>query len=181
MRLVPYAELDAGQRERLADFTLTAALAHSPEWMRDLDDAHEVIAEHTSGDGVARVLVDGARPLAWIAAHPLWGRVWELEPLLVAIPEQGRGHGRRLVREIEALAAAAGALTMLVGTSDVRGETSLGGVDLYTDTHARLAAADPGRHAAAFWLRVGYHIVGVVPDAEGWGKPSITLARRLAP
>lgn len=181
MRIVPYAALGAAQRERLADLSLAAALAHSPEWMRDLDEALEVIAEHTTGDGVARVLVDGDRPLAWIAAHPLWGRAWELEPLLVAIPEQGRGHGRRLVREIEALAAAAGALTMLVGTSDVRGETSLAGVDLYVDTHARLGAAEVGRHAAAFWLRVGYRIVGVVPDAEGPGKPSITLARRLAP
>jgi len=100
--------------------------------------------------------------------------------LIVAIEHQRRGHGRLLVREIERLVAAAGALTMTLGTSDTTGATSLSGVDLYDDTFKRLANIEARRpHAFAFWRRVGYHVVGVEPDAEGPGKPSIKLARRL--
>jgi aminoglycoside 6'-N-acetyltransferase I len=52
--------------------------------------------------------------------------------------------------------------------------------ELYDDTFARLTAVEARRpHAVEFWRRIGYQIVGVVPDAEGPGKPSITLARRL--
>jgi len=98
----------------------------------------------------------------------------------VAIERQRHGHGRRLVREIERLASAAGALTMTLGTSDTTGATSLSGVDLYDETFARLAGVEARQpHAFEFWRRMGYRIVGVVPDAEGPGQPSINLARRL--
>jgi aminoglycoside 6'-N-acetyltransferase I len=99
---------------------------------------------------------------------------------LVAIGHQRQGHGRRLVRDVERLARAAGALTMQLGTSDTTAATSLSGVDLYDDTFGRLAGLVARRpHAVEFWRRVGYRVVGVVPDAEGPGMPSITLARRL--
>lgn len=42
---------------------------------------------------------------------------------------------------------------------------------------ARLEARRP--HPVDFWRRIGYQVVGVVPDAEGLGMPSISLARRL--
>ena len=31
-----------------------------------------------------------------------------------------------------------------------------------------------------FYLRVGFHIVGVIPDANGFGKPDILMAKRIA-
>ena len=70
---------------------------------------------------------------------------------------------------------------MILGTSDVTSATSLSDVDLFADTPAHLAAATAHRsHPLAFWQRVGYAVVGVIPDAEGRGAPSIQLARRLA-
>ena len=36
-----------------------------------------------------------------------------------------------------------------------------------------------GAHPLGFWQRVGYTVVGVVPDAEGPGKPTILLAKRI--
>lgn len=181
MTLVDLAALSAGARDQLSQLTLASAREHSPGWLPDLDAAREEVSDALAPGKVARVLLDrhGA-PLGWVAAAPAWGRLWDLHPLLVAVGEQRRGHGRCLVREIERIAAAAGALTMTLGTSDTTGATSLAGVDLYDDTLARLAgiqALHP--HPFAFWRRIGYHIVGVLPDAEGPGKPSITLARRL--
>ncbi|HEX3476598.1 MAG TPA: GNAT family N-acetyltransferase [Kofleriaceae bacterium] len=178
--LVDLGSLDADAREQLARLTLPAAREHAPDWLPDLDAAREEVASALAPGKVARVALDGGVAVGWVAAGHAWGCIWDLHPLIVAIEHQRRGHGRRLVREIERLAAAAGARTMTLGTSDLTGATSLAGVDLYDDTFARLATVEARRpHPVEFWRRIGYQIVGVIPDAEGPGKPSITLARRL--
>lgn len=178
--LVDLRSLDANAREQLARITLLAAREHGPDWLPDLDAARTEIADALAPGKIARVLLDGDVPLGWVAASHDWGCVWELHPLIVAVEHQRCGHGRRLVREIEQLAAAAGALTMTLGTSDTTGATSLAGVDLYDDTFARLTGIEARQpHAFEFWRRIGYQIVVVVPDAEGPGEPSISLARRL--
>jgi aminoglycoside 6'-N-acetyltransferase I len=173
--------LGPAAREQLARITLPAAREHAPGWLPDLDAARDQIAVAMAPGKVARVSLDArGAPIGWIAAGPAWGYVWELHPLVVAIEHQRQGHGRRLVREVERLARAAGALTMQLGTSDTTAATSLSGVDLYDDTFGRLANVVAYRpHPVEFWRRVGYHVVGVVPDAEGPGMPSITLARGL--
>jgi aminoglycoside 6'-N-acetyltransferase I len=179
--LVRLDELEPDAREQLAQITLPAAREHAPEWLPDLDAARDEIAEALAPGKIARVVLDdGGRPVGWAAAAHAWGRLWELHPLIVAIEHQRSGYGRRLVRELERLGAAAGALTMTLGTSDTTGATSLSGVDLYDDTFARLANIEARQpHPLGFWRRVGYQIVGVEPDAEGPGMPSIKLARRL--
>ena len=39
---------------------------------------------------------------------------------------------------------------------------------------------DPS-HAVGFWLRMGYSLVGITPDAEGTGMPTIHFAKRPPP
>ena len=181
MTIVGLDELGPDTLEQLAQLTLPAAREHAPEWLPDLPAAREEIADALAPGKIARVLLDASGdPVGWVAAFHDWGQVWELHPLIVAIEHQRRGHGRHLVREIERIAAAEGALTMTLSTSDTTGATSLGGVDLYDDTFGRLARIELRHpHAVEFWRRIGYHIVGALPDAEGPGKPSIHLARRL--
>ena len=175
-------ELDDVQREALAHSTWIAGREHAPAWLPTLDAAQEEISDALQSGKVSRVALgaDGT-PLGWIAAAPTFGRVWELHPLVIAVAYQRRGIGRQLVREIEDHARSEGALTMTLGTSDSTRSTSLSGVDLYDDplgAMARMVAHEP--HAVVFWQRVGYHLVGVIPDAEGPGQPSIHLAKRLA-
>lgn len=179
--LVRLAELSPGALEQLARITLPAARDHAPEWLEDLDAARAEIAEAMTDDKTALALLDEhEQPIAWIAAGHDWGELWELHPLIVALEHHGRGHGRRLVREVERIAGEAGARTMTLSTSDTVGATSLAGADLYEDLPGQLARFTVHRpHAAAFWLRVGYSVVGVTPDAEGPGQPSIAFARRI--
>ena len=179
MTVVALAELTAAQLDRLTALTFEAGAEHSPGWLPTPERARETIDE--ARDKLARVVLDEhEQPVAWIAAAHAWGRLWEIHPMIVARAHQRRGFGRLLVREIEAAAAADGALTLTLSTSDMTGATSLSSVDLF-DAPARrlveLAVVKP--HPVSFWIRLGFVVVGVTPDAEGPGMPSISLAKRL--
>jgi aminoglycoside 6'-N-acetyltransferase I len=182
MRMVSLGELDRSQVDHLETLTFAAAGEHDPTWLPAPSDAREEIADALAPAIASRVLLSDDEPIAWVATSHQWGHVWELHPLIVAIAHQRRGHGRRLVEAVEHHAAMHGGLTMWVGTSDTTAATSLGGVDLYADPLGALATIQARQpHAFRFWQRVGYRIVGVVPDAEGFGKPSLCLAKRLVP
>ena len=67
-----------------------------------------------------------------------------------------------------------------LGSDDEHGMTSLYGVDLYDDTFGKIAnIQDKGGHPFQFYEKMGYKIVGVLPDANGIGKPDILMAKRI--
>ena len=104
--------------------------------------------------------------------------------MLVDPDHQKRGYGRSLVKDIERFAIARGAVTMELSTTDTTAATNLSGIDLYGDPLGALSRIDvvdqEVGHAFQFWRKVGYTVVGVRPDAEGPGMPSITLSKRLS-
>ena len=58
--------------------------------------------------------------------------------------------------------------------------TSLAGVDLFPDPLAHLAAIrNYNGHPYEFYRKVGFAIAGVLPDANGLGKPDIFLAKSV--
>ena len=121
------------------------------------------------------------RAIGWIGGIEQYdGHVWELHPLVVDAAQR-RGVGRALVAALEARLLERGALTLWLGTDDETGQTSLSGVDLYPDVWAHIAAIRnlPG-HPYEFYQRLGFAIVGVLPDANGPGKPDILMAKRIA-
>ena len=118
-----------------------------------------------------------------IGALPQYrGRTWELHPLAVRADCRRQGVGRQLVAELERAAATAGVSTIYLGTDDTEGRTSLADVDLFPGVLARVAAAEArAGHPLAFYQRVGFEVVGVIPDANGPGKPDILMAKRVRP
>ena len=176
-------DLDASDKtllERLAVLTQAASRRHAPNWLPTMEDAREEVADATEDGHVTRVLLaEDGEPVGWVSCFHVYGKVWEIHPLVVAVEQHGRGHGARLVADIETIAASRGAGVLVVGTSDETGATSLGGKDLYADPIGALAnlRADAS-HPVGFWLHMGYSLTGVVPDAEGPGLPSINFAKR---
>lgn len=66
------------------------------------------------------------------------------------------------------------------GADDEDNSTNLGGVDLFPDVLGRLQRLHSlRRHPYTFYLELGYVVVGVIPDANGLGKPDIWLAKRV--
>jgi len=106
--------------------------------------------------------------------------VWELHPLAVRPDCQRKGIGRALVNDLEERVRERGGLTIRVGTDDEDDMTTLGGVDLYPNVMERLAKiGNLKRHPYEFYQKVGFVIVGVIPDANGLGKPDILMTKRV--
>ena len=101
-------------------------------------------------------------------------------PLVVDPERQGEGIGRALVLDLEAQVRERGGLTVLLGTDDEVNLTTLSRIDLYTNTGKHIAEARGKRpHPLEFYRSLGYTLVGVVPDANGIGKPDILMAKRV--
>ena len=162
----------------LVDFAPNQAAA----W-EDLESAKDTVDEALDEDSIARVaLNDAGNVIGFAAAAPQYSHAWELHPVVVARDEQHRGVGRALVGDIEELIAAEGGLTVYLGADDLDKATTLAEDDLFPgvlDAAAELQVRKR-RHPVGFFLHLGYEIIGVIPDANGPGRPDIWLGRSLA-
>lgn len=71
-------------------------------------------------------------------------------------------------------------MTIWLGTDDESGMTSIAGVDLFPDLLGKLSGLRNLRgHPFEFYRKLGYSLVGVISDANGFGKPDILMAKRL--
>ncbi len=60
-------------------------------------------------------------------------------------------------------------------------QTTLGGIDLYPDVYQHIKTIQNlRRHPYEFYQKLGYVIVGVLPDANGLGKPDIFMAKKVS-
>jgi len=167
----------------------TAALLHdafrgrTEDW-QDLEAAREEVTASLAPDRISRIAIDddGGVVIGWIGAIRTYGgRVWELHPLLVSRPHRRRGIGRALVGDLEREIAARGGLTLWLGSDDENDETTVSGVDLYEDVSGAIRdlAVLRGDHPSEFYRRLGFRVVGLMPDANGPGRPDIFFAKRI--
>ena len=165
----------------VAEIVVEAFRGHTPVWP-DTAAAAKEVRESFASDRLSRVAREGARVLGWIGGIRQYdGNVWELHPLAVDPARQREGIGGALVADLEREVARRGAQTLWLGTDDEDGRTSLSDVDLYPDPLAKLAGIENrGGHPYAFYLACGFVLAGVVPDANGPGKPDILMAKRIS-
>jgi aminoglycoside 6'-N-acetyltransferase I len=178
--IIPF-ELTSAQQQEDAATVLLQALSHVPSAWRDLAAAREEVATFTGNpERLALAAVEEGRVVGWIGAIRHTDHSWELHPLAVDPAHQRRGHGRALVAALEAKARAEQIVTIWLGSDDDFGGTNLFGVDLYPDVLARLQQLAPtSGHPFVFYRRLGYTVVGVLPDVDGAGKHDILMAKRL--
>jgi aminoglycoside 6'-N-acetyltransferase I len=180
---VTIQDLSATHGARIDDAARLLHAAFSPlgAWTT-IAEARQEVLDSISEDRVSRVAIGtGGAVVGWIGAIREYdGLVWELHPIVVDATWRRHGVGRALVHDLETILRARGALTLWAGSDDLAGETSLGGVDLYSALpDAFHSVRSWGHHPLPFYRRLGFHVIGVMPDANGPGRPDIFLGKRL--
>ena len=118
--------------------------------------------------------------VGWVAGAEAYSHAFELHPIVVRYDCQRRGIGRALLQAFEDSARKMNALTVYLGADDHIRATSLGGKHLFPNVleHVR-SIRNIKDHPYEFYVRCGYEIIGVLPDANGVGQPDIWLAKSL--
>ena len=156
----------------------------APQFCPDLEEARKELEGCLAEERICRgAFDDKGLLLGWVGGIPqYYGTSWELHPLVVRRDAWRKGLGSLLVKDFEEQAARRGGQLAYVGTDDEMGKTSLSGVDLFHNTWEHIQNIRNFRdHPYEFYQKQGYVIVGVLPDANGPGKPDIYMAKRLKP
>jgi aminoglycoside 6'-N-acetyltransferase I len=154
----------------------------SPHAWSDMPTALEEVQSSFGPDHISRVALDEQENvLGWIGGISVYkGNVWELHPLVVARRHQGQGIGRALVHDFEQQVESRGGLTILLGTDDDDYRTTLSRVNLFPNVYEHIGRIkNLHQHPYEFYQKLGYVIVGVIPDANGSGKPDILMAKSV--
>lgn len=183
MRIV---DLDPGDEQlvrAVAGLLVEGFAENWPDAWPDLASGVAEVRESFGEDRISRIAVgEDGTVLGWIGGISEYdGNVWELHPLVVSREHQQKGVGRALVADLEERVRERGGLTVRLGSDDVSNQTTLSGVDLYTNVCEHISnVRNLRRHPYEFYQKLGYTIVGVMPDANGIGKPDIYMAKRVA-
>jgi aminoglycoside 6'-N-acetyltransferase I len=168
--------------QKAAQLLVDAFHEHWPHAWPTLEEGRKEVGEMLESGRICRVVVDKkGNLLGIIGGIPGYdGNVWELHPLAVQPSLQGQGIGRALVEDFEAQVRSRGGLTITLGTDDEDGMTSLSNTDLYENPWEKIRGIQNLKgHPFEFYQKMGYIISGVVPDANGPGKPDILMAKRV--
>ena len=146
------------------------------------DIAIEEVERCLDEDRIALAAISNDHLIGFIGAIPQYSNTgWELHPLVVSKAYQFQGIGTLLIKALESEVANRGGITIYLGTDDDSDKTSLSNTDLYQNTYKKIESIrNLSMHPYEFYEKMGYKIVGVIPDANGLGKPDIWMAKRVA-
>ena len=182
IRIMTLSSDDHAMIQQAAQLLVDAFREHWPDAWPTLEEGRTEIEEMLETGRICRAAVnEDGNLLGIVGGIPGYdGHVWELHPLAVLPSLQGQGIGRALVEDLEALVRSKGGLTVTLGTDDEDGMTSLSNTDLYINLWEKIRdVRNLKGHPFEFYQKMGYIISGVVPDANGPGKPDILMAKRL--
>ena len=182
MNIISLTLADEELVRQAAELLVNAFREHWPDAWPTLGEGLEEVHEMLESDRICRVAVDEEGNLMGIIGGiPGYdGNVWELHPLAVQPSLQGHGIGRSLVEDFEEQVRSKGGLTITLGSDDEDNMTSLSNVDLYENLWEKIRdIRNLKNHPFEFYQKLGYVITGIVPDANGRGKPDILMAKKI--
>lgn len=156
-----------------------------PQAFPDINDAINEIGRLCTGDTVARVTVigDENKPVGLVGATRLpGGTLWKVYPLFIEKPQQKKGFGKALLYDLEHQVRARNGKILWAEIPDIKHQTSLGDGDLFPDVMMRarrMRTREGMSHPFEIFRHVGYEIAGAMPDAYGFLKPCVLMARKL--
>lgn len=182
MRIFAFDGKDEAIKHQMAQLLVDAFREHWDDAWETFEDGLKEVEEMCEAERICLVAVDDDKLLGMIGGIPQYdGNVWELHPLAVQPGLQGKGIGRALVLEFEEQVKQRGGLMITLGSDDQDEMTSLANVNLYENLWDKIKNIQNLKgHPYEFYQKMGYVITGVVPDANGLGKPDIMMSKRVA-
>jgi aminoglycoside 6'-N-acetyltransferase I len=168
--------------QQAAQLLVEAFREHWPDAWPTMEEGQKEVQEMLENERICRAAVsEQENLLGIIGGIPGYdGNVWELHPLVVQPSMHGQGIGRALVEDFEEQVRLKGGLTITLGSDDEDDMTSLSNADLYENLWEKIQdIRNLKHHPFEFYQKLGYVITGVVPDANGRGKPDILMAKRI--
>ncbi len=168
--------------EQAANMLVEAFRVHWPNAWPDMQSALKEVEEAIQPGKIARAALDETGTvLGWIGAISEYdGHAWELHPLVVRPDLQRNGIGAALVADLIQQVKEHGGITVYLGSDDEDSMTTLADKDLYENIPGYLAnIRNLKNHPFEFYNKQGFTIAGVIPDANGPGKPDIIMAKRV--
>lgn len=168
--------------QQAAQLLVDAFHEHWREAWPTLNEAIKEVHEMLEVERICRAAIDDKQNLLGIIGGiPTYdGHVWELHPLAVQPHLQGQGIGRALIEDFEEQVRQRGGLTITLGSDDEDNMTSLSNVNLFENTWEKIRnIRNLKGHPFEFYQKMGYVITGVVPEANGIGKPDILMSKRV--
>jgi aminoglycoside 6'-N-acetyltransferase I len=165
-----------------AQLLVDAFREHWPDAWPTFNEAMKELDEMLEAERICRVALDEQGNLLGIIGgiQGYDGHVWELHPLAIQPSMQGKGIGRALVEDFEEQVRQRNGLTITLGSDDEDSMTSLANVDLYENLWDKIKnISNLKGHPFEFYQKLGYVITGVVPDANGRGKPDIIMSKKI--
>src|SRR6266508_2002181 len=182
MQIVTLSSDDKSLIQQAAQLLVDAFREHWPDAWPTLGEGLKEVHEMLESERICRAAVDEqGNLLGIIGGIPGYdGHVWELHPLAVQPSMQVQGIGRALVEDFEEQVRLKGGLTITLGSDDEDSMTSLANVNLYENLWEKIRdIQNLKHHPFEFYQKLGYIITGIVPDANGIGKPDILMAKRV--
>jgi len=182
MNIITLSPADESLILQAAQLMVNAFREHWREAWQTFEEGLKEVHEMLEAERICRAAIDDDQNLLGIIGGiPTYdGHVWELHPLAVQPNMQGQGIGRMLIEDFEEQVRQRGGLTITLGSDDEDNMTSLSGVDLFENTWEKIRnIRNVKGHPFEFYQKMGYVITGVVPDANGIGKPDILMSKRV--
>ncbi|GAB4500355.1 MAG: aminoglycoside N-acetyltransferase AAC(6')-Ii [Anaerolineales bacterium] len=181
MQIFMFDGKDEGLKHQMARLLVDAFREHWDDAWETLEDGLKEVEEMCEAERICLVAIEDEKLLGMIGGISGYdGKVWELHPLAVQPDLQGKGIGRALVLAFEEHVCQRGGLTITLGSDDQDEMTLLANVDLYENLWDKIKQIQNFKgHPFEFYQKMGYVITGVVPDANGRGKPDILMSKRV--
>ncbi|MBY0357138.1 MAG: GNAT family N-acetyltransferase [Candidatus Obscuribacterales bacterium] len=168
-------------QEQAAELLYAGFSDTSPSAWPTMSQAMEEVQASFDPGRLSIVAIADKKAVGWAGAIREYdGNSWELHPVVVHKNYRLQGIGTALIAEIESRVIEHGGLTLFLGADDESGSTSLWGQELYPSPLVALQQIrNLNNHPFEFYEKLGFAVCGVIPDANGLGKPDILMAKRV--
>lgn len=115
--------------------------------------------------------------IGWVGLMPMYKKTWELHPMAILPKFQGKGYGKILLNEMEKIAREKGIIGIFAGSDDEMNKTSLSQKDITGENifEEIRNIKNYDNHPYEFYMKCGFSIIGIIPNANGHHKPDILL------